>query len=79
MKSLKPKSVVITGSSMGIGRAVATRLASELAKGVTGQVFCGSGGYVGRFLANEQLVVETMDSKSGPPWEMEALAEALLK
>lgn len=52
-------------------------LASDHARGTTGQVFWGSGGYIGRFLPNEQLVLESMDSQSSPPWEIDELAEAL--
>ncbi len=52
-------------------------LASDLARGVTGQVFWGSGGYIGRFLPNEQEVFVAMDAGASPPWEIEALWDSL--
>jgi NAD(P)-dependent dehydrogenase (short-subunit alcohol dehydrogenase family) len=52
-------------------------LASELARGVTGQVFWGSGGYIGRFLENGQEVLATMDHTAEPPWRIADLAAAL--
>ena len=52
-------------------------LASDRARGVTGQTFWGSGGYIGRFLEPGQEVLTTMDHSSQPPWEIEQLADAL--
>lgn len=52
-------------------------LASDLARDVSGQVFWGSGGYIGRFLDNGQEVLTTLDQTSQPPWEISELAEAL--
>jgi 3-oxoacyl-[acyl-carrier protein] reductase len=52
-------------------------LASDRARGVTGQTFWGSGGYIGRFLEPGQEVLTTMDHTSQPPWEIEQLADAL--
>lgn len=52
-------------------------LASDYARGTTGQVFWGSGGYIGKFLPNEQSVQASMDSENSPPWEVDELAKAL--
>jgi enoyl-[acyl-carrier-protein] reductase (NADH) len=120
--ALRGKRAVITGSSLGIGRAVALRfagegasvvinarnsealeetlelatcsgaaalacagdvaslytaLASDHARGVSGQVFWGSGGYIGRFPQNGQEIITTMDHRREPPWPVEDLATAL--
>ena len=52
-------------------------LASDLARHVSGQVFWGSGGYIGRFLENGQEILTTLDPTSRPPWGIDKLAEAL--
>jgi NAD(P)-dependent dehydrogenase (short-subunit alcohol dehydrogenase family) len=52
-------------------------LASDLAKDVTGQVYWGSGGHIGRFLETGQEVLAVMDASNQPPWETQALAEQL--
>jgi NAD(P)-dependent dehydrogenase (short-subunit alcohol dehydrogenase family) len=52
-------------------------LASDLARHVSGQVFWGSGGYIGRFLENGQEILTTLDPTSRPPWGIAKLAEAL--
>lgn len=50
-------------------------LASDLTRGVTGQVFWGSGGYIGKFNPNGQEVMAAMDSTSSPPWDIQSLGE----
>jgi NAD(P)-dependent dehydrogenase (short-subunit alcohol dehydrogenase family) len=52
-------------------------LASDLARHVSGQVFWGSGGYIGRFLETGQEILTTLDPTSRPPWGIDKLAEAL--
>lgn len=52
-------------------------LASDLARGVTGGIYWGSGGYIGRFLENGQEVLAAMDHTAGPPWRIAELAAAL--
>lgn len=48
-------------------------LASDLSKGITGQIFWGSGGYIGCFNPNEQEVLAAMSIEANPPWEVKAL------
>ena len=52
-------------------------LASELAAGITGQLFWGSGGYVGRFGAPGQQVLAAPDTQSAAPVGVAELAAAL--
>jgi len=52
-------------------------LASDLASQVSGQIYWGSGGYLGRFLESGQEVLTTMDCETQPPWEISSLAQEL--
>ena len=52
-------------------------LASDHARGVSGQVFWGSGGYIGRFLHNGQEVLTTLEASQRPPWAVQDLATAM--
>ena len=52
-------------------------LASDLARGITGQVFWGSGGYIGRFLPNGQEMFAAMDVGDSPPWGVAELWQSM--
>lgn len=49
-------------------------LASDLASGVTGEVFAGAGGYLGRFPRPEAEFVTWRDHHTNPPWTVEEIA-----
>ncbi|AVZ40090.1 MULTISPECIES: SDR family NAD(P)-dependent oxidoreductase [unclassified Dietzia] len=50
-----------------------TYLVSELAQGVTGGVFAGSGGFIGRFPAPEAQILAFRDFHDSPPWTPEEI------
>src|SRR5699024_2714465 len=50
-----------------------TYLVSELADGITGGVFAGSGGFVGRFPTPESQILAYRDFHDSPPWTPEEL------
>ncbi|MGW5074681.1 SDR family NAD(P)-dependent oxidoreductase [Rhodococcus sp. NPDC004095] len=52
-------------------------LASDLAKGVSGRIFVGSGGFVGRFDRPTPTVLAYRDHNTEPPWGLEELAGML--
>lgn len=51
-------------------------LASDLAGGISGQIFVGSGGFVGRFPRPAPSVLAFRDHSTEPPWTLEELASA---
>ena len=56
-----------------------TYLVSDLAHGITGGVFAGSGGFVGRFPTPEAQILAYRDFHSNPPWtpgELDAVIRA---
>ncbi|MGW0173257.1 SDR family NAD(P)-dependent oxidoreductase [Rhodococcus sp. NPDC003322] len=52
-------------------------LVSDLAKGVSGRIFVGSGGFVGRFDRPTPTVLAYRDHNTEPPWGLEELAGML--
>lgn len=50
-----------------------TYLVSELSEGVTGGVFAGSGGFIGRFPTPEAQILAYRDFHDNPPWTPEEL------
>jgi NAD(P)-dependent dehydrogenase (short-subunit alcohol dehydrogenase family) len=52
-------------------------LASELAKGVTGQIFIAAGGFVGRFDRQTPAIIGYRDHNDSPPWTVEELADII--
>ena len=52
-------------------------LASDLAAGITGRIFSGAGGYVGRVEAGAESLIAFRDHGTEPPWALEELAEKL--
>lgn len=52
-------------------------LVSDLAKGVSGQIFVGSGGFVGRFDRPTPSVLAYRDHNTEPPWGLDELAAKL--
>ena len=54
-----------------------TFLASDLATGLTGQIYAGSGGYLGRFAAPEEQLLAWRDHEQHPPWSVAEVAELL--
>lgn len=54
-------------------------LASDLAIGMTGRLYIGSGGYIGRFGENPQELLTSMEHGSHPPSSVWEVAEALLR
>jgi NAD(P)-dependent dehydrogenase (short-subunit alcohol dehydrogenase family) len=48
-------------------------LASDLAKGVTGQIFIAAGGFVGRFDRQTPAIIGYRDHADSPPWSIEEL------
>ena len=52
-------------------------LVSDLAKGVTGQMFIAAGGFVGRFDRQSPSIVAYRDHHDTPPWSVEELAAAV--
>ncbi|NLD77825.1 MAG: SDR family oxidoreductase [Acidimicrobiales bacterium] len=52
-------------------------LASDLAEGVTGEVFAGAGGYLGRFPRPEAEFLTWRDHHANPPWTLEEIADLL--
>lgn len=50
-----------------------TYLASELSAGITGGVFAGSGGFVGRFPSPEARILAYCDFHDSPPWTPEEI------
>lgn len=50
-----------------------TYLVSELADGITGGVFAGSGGFIGRFPTPESQILAYRDFHDSPPWTPEEL------
>ena len=55
-----------------------TYLVSGLSAGITGQVFAGAGGFVGRFPAPEARVLAYRDAREAPPWTPEEI-DALVR
>ena len=54
-----------------------TYLASDLADGITGGVFAGSGGFLGRFPTPEAEILAYRDFHSSPPWTPEEIDGAV--
>lgn len=52
-------------------------LVSALSDGVTGEVFAGAGGYLGRFARPEAELVTWRDHHTNPPWTVEEMADLL--
>ncbi|TQF65813.1 SDR family NAD(P)-dependent oxidoreductase [Rhodococcus spelaei] len=52
-------------------------LASDLSAGVTGGIFAGSGGFVGRFDRQTPALVAYRDHLTAPPWTLDELAGQL--
>ncbi|MDV8106789.1 SDR family oxidoreductase, partial [Rhodococcus sp. IEGM 69] len=50
-------------------------LASDLASGITGGIFAGSGCFVGRFDRPAPKVLAYRDHETEPPWSLDELAE----
>jgi 3-oxoacyl-[acyl-carrier protein] reductase len=50
-----------------------TYLVSDLADGVTGGVFAGSGGFIGRFPAPDAQILAYRDFHASPPWTPEEI------
>lgn len=50
-----------------------TYLVSELSDGVTGDVFAGSGGFIGRFPTPEAQILAYRDFHDNPPWTPEEI------
>lgn len=50
-----------------------TYLVSDLAAGITGGVFAGSGGFIGRFPAPEAQILAYRDFHDSPPWAPEEI------
>ena len=50
-----------------------TYLVSELSEGVTGGVFAGSGGFIGRFPTPEAQILAYRDFHDNPPWTPEEI------
>ena len=50
-----------------------TYLVSELSDGVTGGVFAGSGGFIGRFPTPEAQILAYRDYHDNPPWTPEEI------
>ena len=50
-----------------------TYLASALSDGITGQVFAGSGGFLGRFPTPEAQILAYRDFHDSPPWTPEEI------
>jgi NAD(P)-dependent dehydrogenase (short-subunit alcohol dehydrogenase family) len=48
-------------------------LASDLAEDITGRIFVGAGGYVGRFPVPEPELLAWRDHTSNPPWSLTEL------
>ncbi len=48
-------------------------LASDLAKGVTGQIFIAAGGFVGRFDRQSPAIIGYRDHTDSPPWTIDEL------
>ena len=71
------KHSALNPASPGYVASLYAFLASELARGLTGKVFWGSGGYIGRFGPNEQEVLATMDQGASEPWSVGELAGLL--
>jgi NAD(P)-dependent dehydrogenase (short-subunit alcohol dehydrogenase family) len=49
-------------------------LASDLAEGVTGQIFVAAGGFVGRFDRQAPAIVAYRGHRDDPPWTIEEIA-----
>ena len=49
-------------------------LASDLADGVTGQIFIAAGGFVGRFDRPSPAIVAYRDHHDAPPWTVDEIA-----
>ncbi|USX44975.1 SDR family NAD(P)-dependent oxidoreductase [Dietzia kunjamensis] len=54
-----------------------TYLVSDLAAGITGGVFAGSGGFIGRFPTPEARIVAYRDFHDTPPWTPEELDDLI--
>lgn len=52
-------------------------LASDLALGITGGVFAGAGGYLGRFAGPEEQLLAYRDHATSPPYTLEEIRDAL--
>lgn len=50
-----------------------TYLVSELSAGITGRVFAGSGGFLGRFPTPEAEILAYRDFRDSPPWTPEEI------
>lgn len=61
----------------GYVAALYTFLASDLAAGITGEVFAGAGGYVGRFGRPAEELLLYRDHGTDPPWTLPELAAKL--
>jgi len=52
-------------------------LASDLAAGITGEIFAGSGGFLGRFERPKLERIAWRDPARNPPWSLEEIASLL--
>ena len=52
-------------------------LASDLARGATGEIFIAAGGFVGRFDRQNPSIVAYRDHRDAPPWTVEEIAETV--
>lgn len=52
-------------------------LASDLASGLTGQVYAGAGCYLGRFAEPSEELLAWRDHEANPPWSVGEIAELL--
>lgn len=48
-------------------------LASDLASGITGEIFVAAGGFVGRFKSPAQALIAYRDHTDSPPWSIEEI------
>jgi NAD(P)-dependent dehydrogenase (short-subunit alcohol dehydrogenase family) len=54
-------------------------LASEMAAGITGEIFVAAGGYVGRFKRPGQALIGYRDHTGSPPWSIDEIHQMLAK
>jgi len=54
-------------------------LASDLAAGLTGEIFVAAGGFVGRFPRPTPTLIGYRDHHDSPPWSAEELARLVAK
>lgn len=54
-------------------------LASDLAAGITGSVFAGAGGYLGRFAGPDEQLLAYRDHETSPPWTIEEIRDIVIR